>query len=222
MAEPGKADDGPDADSDRTAGSGERISDPRRVRALAHPLRLTLLDLLADGELTATQCAEATGESPANCSFHLRNLAKYGYIVPGERRGREKPWALASRSREIRPDLGDRESIRAVAAMAALAVDQEADRLRTWIERVIVEEPAWVDASTINTSSTWATLEEYEELSAVLRHVMDRFAGRNEDPQLRPPGARPIRVLSANYVDADRERRAGGRGTGLATGEAQR
>ncbi|MAT07219.1 MAG: hypothetical protein CL424_19475 [Acidimicrobiaceae bacterium] len=186
---------------------GERISDPRRVRALAHPLRLRLLDLLSDGELTATQCAEATGESPANCSFHLRNLAKYGYIVPGERRGKEKPWKLATRSRDIRPDLGDSESIGAVAAMAVIALEREVDRVKAWIDCAATEEPAWVDSSTINTSSTWVTLEEYEEISRELRQLTARFAGRTEDPNLRPPGARPIRVLGVNAVDVERERR---------------
>ena len=52
-------------------------SDPATMRALAHPLRLDLLDLLGDGPLTATQCAEATGESVASCAYHLGTLAKY-------------------------------------------------------------------------------------------------------------------------------------------------
>jgi DNA-binding transcriptional ArsR family regulator len=226
MSDPADSSDSADsvdsADPARRPTAGERISDPRRVRALAHPLRLTLLDLLGDGELTATQCSQATGESPANCSFHLRNLAKYGYVVPGERRGKEKPWKLAARSREIRPDHGDPESIRAVAAIAAVALDREVERVRAWIDRAGVEDPAWVDSSTINTSTTWATLEEYEEISDVLRHLADRFAGRNEDPQLRPPGARPIRILSVNAVDVEREERAPNRGAGPTTDGAQR
>src|SRR6478609_1084108 len=74
----------------------ERITDPERIRALAHPVRIALLAHLSDvGEATATQCAEAVGESPANCSFHLRMLEKYGYIERAERRGREKPCACA-------------------------------------------------------------------------------------------------------------------------------
>ena len=72
-----------------------RITDPQRIRALTHPLRLELMDVLAEeGAATATRCAELTGESVASCSFHLRMLAKYGYIEPAERTGREKPWRL--------------------------------------------------------------------------------------------------------------------------------
>ena len=33
------------------------------------------------------------GESPANCAFHLRTLAKYGFVEEaGGGRGRERPW----------------------------------------------------------------------------------------------------------------------------------
>ena len=66
------------------------------MRAVAHPVRIALLEVLtAEGPLTATQAGEIIGESPTTCSFHLRQLAKYGFIeevtgVPG----RKRPWQL--------------------------------------------------------------------------------------------------------------------------------
>ena len=61
------------------------LTDPKAMRALAHPVRLQLLEELADaGTLTATQAAERLGESPSNISFHLRQLAKYGYVIEAE------------------------------------------------------------------------------------------------------------------------------------------
>jgi len=49
--------------------------------------------LRRDGAQTATQAAKATGESVASCSFHLRQMAKYGLVEQaGGGRGREKPW----------------------------------------------------------------------------------------------------------------------------------
>ena len=83
------------------------ISDPARIRALAHPLRLELLDHLRDaGEATATECAAQVGESVASCSFHLRMLAKYGFLERAERRGKEKPWRIAREAANLnsRPD----------------------------------------------------------------------------------------------------------------------
>src|SRR6202020_2001511 len=76
------------------------ITDATAMRAMAHPVRIALLDMFGLREtLTATQASEALGESPANCAFHLRTLAKYGFVKEaGGGRGRERPWALASRS----------------------------------------------------------------------------------------------------------------------------
>src|ERR1700748_3749041 len=70
------------------------ITDPLAMRALAHPIRLALLEALADaGTLTATEAGERVGESPANASFHLRQLAKYGYVEEAEKgAGRRRPW----------------------------------------------------------------------------------------------------------------------------------
>src|SRR3954452_7548751 len=74
------------------------LTDPKAMRALAHPIRLQLLEELADaGQLTATEAAERLGESPSNVSFHLRQLAKYGYVVEAEGgTGRRRPWKLKS------------------------------------------------------------------------------------------------------------------------------
>lgn len=183
----------------------EPITDARRIRALAHPLRLGLLDLLGDRELTASQCAELTDESPASCSFHLRTLAKYGYIERGEPRGREKPWRLVSQTYELRPDYDDPASVRAVGAMATVAFDQQAELVRAWIDRLGDESPEWVDSSTITTNTVWATRDELAEISHTLQHIADRFHDRNENPELRPLDARPVGVLSVAAVDVTRE-----------------
>src|SRR4030088_3589210 len=95
--------------------SGDRRSnttDPRALRALAHPLRLRLLELLVlRGPMTATEAADLLGESPANCSFHLRTLAKYGYVEEaGGGRGRQRPWRLRYRSFELVPPGLDRQT----------------------------------------------------------------------------------------------------------------
>jgi DNA-binding transcriptional ArsR family regulator len=69
------------------------------LRALAHPLRLRLLELAAEtGSITTTTASARTGESSANCSFHLRLLAKHGFLdrLDGRDR-RERPWRPAAR-----------------------------------------------------------------------------------------------------------------------------
>src|SRR5262245_50905334 len=95
------------------------ITDPKALRALAHPLRWKLIEFIGrEGSATATQCAQETGESVANCSYHLNLLAKYDYVEKAEGgQGREKPWRLVSQAQSI-SDIGvDQET--ALAAQAA-------------------------------------------------------------------------------------------------------
>lgn len=77
--------------------------DPRALRALAHPTRLALLEILGTrDQATATQCAELLAQTVANCSFHLRTLASHGFIgrVPGTT-GKDRPWRALSTRQDI-------------------------------------------------------------------------------------------------------------------------
>ena len=180
------------------------VSEPERVRALAHPLRLALLDLLeTGGEATATQCAEATGESVASCSFHLRILAKYGFVEPGERRGREKPWRVVSRQRTARPDFDDPASVRAVGALAEMTVLAQTERIRAFLGDIHRLPADLRDAVGVLKSAIWATPEELRQLSADVLALVDRFEGRWENPDLRPEGARVARLFAVLNPELD-------------------
>lgn len=182
-----------------------KITDPTRIRALAHPLRMELIDLLSiEGEATATRCAELTGQSVASCSFHLRILAKYGFIELGQPRGREKPWRLITRSRTVSADFDDPSSVRALVELATLDVEREAERLRLWIARAVDEPREWIDASVLTTSTFWATADELKQISADLAELTSRFKQRWDDPSTRPPGARVARMFGATTVDPER------------------
>src|ERR1700709_2206920 len=75
-----------------------RLTDPRAIRALAHPARLAVLDALTDVDktITATQAAQLTGLSPSAMSYHLRALAKWGIVRVADGAadvdGRERRW----------------------------------------------------------------------------------------------------------------------------------
>src|SRR3954471_16842081 len=64
------------------------------LRALGHPTRLRILARLQlHGDSTATECAAEVGESASSCSYHLRTLAKHGFVeevASGD--GRERRW----------------------------------------------------------------------------------------------------------------------------------
>src|ERR1700722_12506800 len=102
------------SDDPATAGrpvnrSAKRLRDPRALRALAHPTRLSLVGLLrVEGPLTAARAAELLGESSASMSFHLRQLAKYGLVEEaGGGKGRERPWRATPAVTHPPPPPGD-------------------------------------------------------------------------------------------------------------------
>lgn len=179
----------------------QRVTDPSRLRALAHPLRVRLFDLLNDHELTASECAARVGESPASCSFHLRTLEKYGFIERAPARGREKPWRLAAPSWDMRPDPAQPASLSALQQIALTGLGLDAERTRAFIAAMPSETDEWLQASTMTRSTFWATAEELAELSRDLQQITERFAGRSADPSLRPPGARYARMLAVAHAD---------------------
>ena len=176
--------------------------DPKALRALAHPLRWQLLDLLGSEETaTATRCAEVLGESVASCSYHLGMLAKYGWIeeVPG-RTGREKPWRLAS----TRQDLGlaglDTEGQLAAEAATEAFLDHEFARTRQRYRRQSLEPERWRPA--LVGESAWLTEEEYAAAKEELLAVLERYRRDQDllDRSQRAAGSREARLFIAISV----------------------
>src|SRR5437899_2278397 len=113
------------------------MADPLTLRALAHPLRWHLLDLIAsEGSATATQCSHVLGESVASCSYHLGVLAKYGYIelVPGHP-GREKPWRVTSMRQDLSAEGLDQPGAAAALAATEAFLDHEVVRIKERLRR---------------------------------------------------------------------------------------
>jgi len=175
---------------------GAEITEPLALRALAHPLRWRLIDVLGtEGSATATRCAEVTGESVASCSYHLGILAKYGYIepVPG-RAGREKPWRLTSFRQDLAAGPGIEGELAAEAATEAF-LDHELARTKAQRRHRGLEPPEWQDASCLIGSTIFVTAAELKQLGGELAELATRYAGRLEDPASRPADARQVRVF---------------------------
>jgi DNA-binding transcriptional ArsR family regulator len=85
--------------AEKTAGKAAAISDPRVLRAIAHPVRVRILgEVHAAGHLRAADVAETLGIPANQASFHLRQLAKYGLVEPAPdlaRDGRDRVWRPA-------------------------------------------------------------------------------------------------------------------------------
>jgi DNA-binding transcriptional ArsR family regulator len=146
----------------------KRVSDPKALRALAHPLRLELLDrLMSFGEQTAAQCAEALGSTASNCSYHLRALARVGLVEASSSDDRrERPWRATSTGLEFGP--AD-EGTSVAAAGAAVALDELAlardEELTRRAHRRHREQPTdWRTAETFHTYGLRLTAAELARL----------------------------------------------------------
>ncbi|MFZ7088979.1 helix-turn-helix domain-containing protein [Curtobacterium sp. RRHDQ10] len=110
------------------------LADPAVLDALAHPVRLDVLGfLMSSGPATASDCARAVGDTPSNCSYHLRVLARHGLVEPAEGAdGRTRPWQamITGFTNDVDPE--DRAGVDAMLA-AALELDHHLARehLRT-------------------------------------------------------------------------------------------
>src|ERR1700733_5687329 len=110
-----------------------KITDARTLRALAHPVRIALFEELAlGGAMTATEIGERIGETATTCSFHLRQLAKYGFVEEaGGGAGRSRPWRLTSIGMSFSPG-GDMEAEIASDAVVRMFRERPFARYDEW------------------------------------------------------------------------------------------
>ncbi len=165
-----------------------RITEPAALDALAHPVRLDIINyLMASGPATASTCARAVGDTPSNCSYHLRTLARFGLVGEvASADGRERPWqALITGF-----DTGDADPAAPTTPQAArlMAVSMRRDqRLATdYLARRDQVPPRWRAA---DAHATYTLRMTPEELIAL---------GQRMDALIRP------------YLAATREQRPDG------------
>src|ERR1700727_2958954 len=179
-----------------------KVSDARTLRALAHSVRIALIEeLTIGGALTATELGERIGETPTTCSFHLRELAKYGFVEEaGGGKGRSRPWRLTSSGMQFRSAHADPETEMAALALVRMLRERQFARYQNWLETSQNLPREWRDAAGSSESIIYLTPTELDELSEeVLALVLPRFRERLTDPARRPPDAVPVEILMMSY-----------------------
>jgi DNA-binding transcriptional ArsR family regulator len=179
------------------ARSLKRLTDPKALRALAHPTRLALVGLLrSEGQLTATRAAELLGQSSGSTSFHLRQLAKYGLVEEvGGRHGRERPWRATAMFTTWDATGAEPNAAAAAQLLESVVTDMYFSDVVRWQEARETENPEWQRASEFGDTFVYLTPAELTDVSGAVRRLLDPYLDRSVQPELRPPGSRLVRYL---------------------------
>jgi DNA-binding transcriptional ArsR family regulator len=178
-----------------------KLTDPRALRAVAHPVRLRLLGLLRhEGPLTASQAAEHIGESPASCSFHLRQLAKHGLVEEaGGGRGRERPWRATAMFTSWPAAVDTPELAAATELLTTVIAERYMENLANWLAAKRGESPEWQAAEVFGDAGIYVTPSELASLGEAVQRLVEPYLARTADPTQRPPGVRLVTFVTLGF-----------------------
>jgi DNA-binding transcriptional ArsR family regulator len=181
----------------RATQPSREITDPKAMRALAHPLRLAVLDAMRnEGELTATRAADLLNQSPGNMSWHLQMLAKYGFIVEAEGgKGRSRPWKIAPVTNRFNPTEAVPGSLDAAERLVITVLDRSFEQLQEWWRQHNDFGDAWFNASFVKEDTSFLTPADLAEISEQMDQLVSRYDERS-DPAQRPADALPVHMVT--------------------------
>lgn len=168
----------PDASNVRVLSVGE-------LRALAHPLRIEIYDILSQfGPQTASSLAEQLGESSGVTSYHLRALAKHDLIreVVGRGTARERWWERPVGAVSVT----NPEAVKTPAGRAATEIlihelyRKRHEQLMQFVNASIRSEKA-EQSALLSTASARLTAEQFEDLASRLQAITDETVRKYRD-----------------------------------------
>ena len=173
-----------------------RLRDPRALAAVAHPVRMGIIELLSvHGPMTATELADRLDETPANCSWHLRKLAEHDFIEEAAGgTGRQRPWQMRHIGMSwAEDDDVSRDELRAGQALSRMLLERWVDRFLGASERET--DPGWRDSAGLTQHVAWLTPEELADLTGRLSEVAGTYDDRLGTGE-RPEGARLCEIVA--------------------------
>ncbi|MFI0485228.1 ArsR/SmtB family transcription factor [Actinomadura sp. 9N215] len=170
----------------------EAITDPRQVRLLAHPLRQRIAEIMRRGPVSSTTLARELGQSTGSTSYHLRQLAKHGFIeeAPELARGRERWWRAVPGDRRFPPYSEQSPEMRAaLEELTRLEFANELDMLtRFQRERDKLGGP-WADALLFSFATVTLTPDQVRPFFEEYIALLYRYKRADDDPH---PEARTL------------------------------
>ncbi|WP_328440354.1 helix-turn-helix domain-containing protein [Streptomyces sp. NBC_00444] len=177
-----------------------RVLDARSLRGLAHPLRMRLLgELRRNGPATASQLADKLSESSGATSYHLRQLAEYGFVedAPEHGKGRERWWRAMHGGVELNETLLQ-DPDPAVRGAATFFMHEVAtihgQELSTFIGSAHEWSEKWYEGSDASDWTLRLTPELAVELIAKMHELVDNY--RAQALPEGTPEAEQVRIHS--------------------------
>lgn len=180
-----------------------QVTDVRALRALANPIRYRILgQLMSAGAQTASECAAVVGASPSNCSYHLRELARFGLVErvdgdAGHVDGRDRPWRPVATGLRLGPDdaavEADPVATLAARTLAHAGIDDDAALAHAAIDAHPALPEAWRRAETLSTFGVLVTPEELITLTTAIDTILRPYIGLTRDD--RPDDAERVHVV---------------------------
>jgi DNA-binding transcriptional ArsR family regulator len=166
------------------------------LKGIAHPIRLRLLGLLReDGPSTATKLAERIGQSSGVTSYHLRQLAQFGFVeeaTEAGRGGRERWWKSAHRFTTLEAEPMRQAPAEAEVYMRAIA-SRYAERMERWLGEAPMLPREWDEGATFSDFALRLTSAESAQFLERFQELVDSF--RAERPGVEAPeGAERVSV----------------------------
>ncbi|MEU1725832.1 helix-turn-helix domain-containing protein [Nonomuraea sp. NPDC005692] len=174
------------------------VLDAKGLRALAHPVRVQLVDLLRKhGPSTATRLAERLGVNSGTASYHLRRLGAAGFVAEDTERGnaRERWWRSVHHvTRLSDEELSEREPEAVLAYMQSIAALYSLRTQRT-LNELSTMPAEWRRVLDLSSVALRITPEEGRRLSEELAEVIDRYR-RDTPGQPAPEGAARVSLIT--------------------------
>lgn len=175
------------------------LTDSRQLRALAHPLRMAVLQyLMAVGPRTASECAAEVGSTASNISWHLRHLAQYGLVTPADPTDRrERPWRAAQVGLDFTAGSTDPIHQAEHDALIAGSLAEEERLTQRFLDHRDNVDPRWLDAARLDGLVLRATPEEMAELAEEVIVLLRPYlaTARHDAPEDAGLGYVGLRVL---------------------------
>lgn len=178
--------------------SSRKVTEASELKALTHPVRLALLDVLAlHDELTATAAGDLIGESATTCSFHFRQLESFGFVErAGEPGRRAQPWRMTSAALHVPVGSDSDPQGEYAQALSEQLIHHHVRQVRRWELDRSTWDQSWQDAADQSQYLLWVTAEELREVVDHVREILAGYRDRLTDPTRRPAGARPAQFLT--------------------------